>query len=131
MAKTEKIEFRISVYDFDKDLGEELKRANAAVTVVEQKILAAFAKSDRLKALKDIAGAGSSYTKNSVYPRIYGGQIQADVVVDVAGTDGAATPYFNIPAKTANLLLTGKLLTDDQKKALIKRMGFDLDSLDK
>lgn len=129
MAKSEKIEFRISVYDFDNDLGEELKRANAAVTVIEQKILTAFAKSDRLKALKDIAGAGSANIKNSVYPRIYGGQIQADVVVDVAGSKDHATPYFNIPEKTANLLLTGKLLTDDQKKALVKRMGLELDSL--
>lgn len=129
MAKSEKIEFRISVYDFDNDLGDELKKANAAVTVVEQKILAAFVKSDRLKALKDIAGIGSMGSKNSFYPRIYAGQIQADIVVDVAGSEGTTAPYFNIPEKTANLLLTGKLLTDDQKKALVKRMGFDLDSL--
>lgn len=131
MAKTEKIEFRISVNDFDKGLGDELKKANAAVSVAENNILEAFAKSDRFKALRDIAGVGSMGSKNSFYPRIYAGQIQADIVVDVAGAEGTATPYFNIPEKTANLLLTGKLLTDDQKKALIKRMGFDLDSLDK
>lgn len=128
---TESISFRIDISSFDKEAFIELDKARATVRQMEEKIRVSFIKSDRLKAIQDISGTYDGGGKRSVIPRIVGNQIQADVLVDVPDQETAPKPYFNITEKTANLLLSGKLLNDDQKKALIKRMGFDLDALTK
>jgi hypothetical protein len=130
MSRTEQIKFRIDVFDFDHDLGAELKAARDAVFETEKKIIKAFNASDRLKAMRDIAGTSEYVQKNQIYPRINGGHIEAEFLVDLADQSKAPVNYgFNITEKTANLLLSGKFLTDAQKRALVKRMGFDLDAL--
>jgi hypothetical protein len=130
MARTEQVDFTIAVESFDQSLAAKLSKARAEVASIEREICNAFGKSDRFRALQDIAGNHDMGGKRMVVPPIIVGMhIKAQTVVDVAEKAPAPPAYFNITEKTANLLLSGKLLTNDQKKALIKRMGFDLDNL--
>lgn len=127
--KTEMINFKIAIASFDGEAAKELHKARSHVRDLEEKIRVSFMKSERCNAISDIAGNYESGSKRSVIPRVNGAYIEADVLVDIPATTAAPYQHFNITEKTANLLLSGKLLTDDQKRALIKRMGFDIAAL--
>lgn len=124
------INFKVTIESFDRDAAKAIKLAREQLRRMEADLVSRFYKSDRYRAASDLSGSYDSGGKRSVIPRVIGDYIEAEILVDGSSKNSSkALTYFNIPEKTANLLLSGKLLTDDQKKALIKRMGFDLDAL--
>ncbi|QIG74554.1 hypothetical protein EVC10_046 [Rhizobium phage RHph_Y25] len=124
------VEFTVEIADFDADAAKRLSEARNLVSTIEKEIASAFEKSDRFKAVRDLAGLGDMGHKNSSFCRVDGRRIVARTYVELAEEKTAkSTPYLSLGEKTVNTLLNGKLLTDEQKKALIKRLGFDLDDL--
>ncbi len=124
------IEFKVSIESFDSDAWKRLDVARKEVAKIQTEITAAYAKSDRAKAAYDLAGYGSYGSKYSPIHHIEGNNISTKINVDL-GDEGGAKPvrHLSLGEKTLNALLNGKLLTDDQKKALLKQIGVDLDEL--
>lgn len=127
---TKSVEFKVQISDFDAAAWKRLQEARDAVRKIESEIKAAYEKSDRLKAVRDLAGYGDYGTKFMTNTLIDGGQIATRTVIDLPEEETVArVQSLNIGEKTINALLSGKLLDDDQKKALLKRIGVDLDTL--
>lgn len=125
-----RVEFKTQIVDFDKDAWERLKAARSAVDAIEKDIVKAYEKSDRLKAVLDLTGFNDFAQKANIATRIETTRIVSQTLVDLADEKAKTyTPPLNLGEKTINALLSGKLLTDDQKKALLKRIGVDLDTL--
>ncbi|WP_311272213.1 MULTISPECIES: hypothetical protein [unclassified Rhizobium] len=130
MADTKNIEFKVNISDFDGAAWKRLEAAHKEVAKIQTEILEAYQKSDRAKAAYDLAGFGSYGTKNNPVHRIEHGRILTNITVDLGDDERAKTvKYLNLGEKTLNALLNGKLLNDDQKKALLKQIGVDLDEL--
>jgi hypothetical protein len=124
------IEFMVNISDFDADAWKRLSDARSQVEKIEREISDAYQKSDKFKAVHDIAGNNDFGQKNMSYCRIQGSKITATTSVELVETNPAThQPSLNLGEKTVNTLLNGKLLTDAQKKALVKRLGVDLDTL--
>ena len=122
------LKFEIEINSFDAVEFKRLKEAREQVKKIEDGIRDAYLKSDRFQAVMDLAGYGDYGTKYNPITCINGTRIVTNVQVDLEGEKPKPLqPY--IPEKTVNMLLSGKLLNDDQKKALLKRIGFDLDEL--
>jgi hypothetical protein len=122
--RTSTVEYKIEAVLIDKDLAAAAQQARAALAAAEKALIDAYVKSDRYKALHDLAGFGSSaFGKSPVFPRIEGTRIVCRVMVDLP--DETTGPQLYLDPKTANLLLGGKLLTDAEKRTLLKRMGVD------
>lgn len=127
---TKRVEFKVSIADFDGKAWSSLKEARDLVSKIEKEISDAFQKSERFQAARDLAGFGDYGNKLSTFCQINGSHIVSQTYVDLADeTVVAYVPPLNIGEKTLNALLTGKLLDDAQKKALLKRIGVDLDTL--
>lgn len=130
MGKT--VEFKIDISTFDPEAWKRLVEARKAVADIEADIIKAYAKSERAKAAYDLAGFGDYGTKYNPITRIDASRISTSVNVDI--DDGKATasprPTLYLAEKTVNMLLSGKLLNDEQKKALLKQVGFDVDALE-
>lgn len=127
------VEFKIDISNFDPEAWKRLVEARKAVADIEADILKAYAKSDRAKAAYDLAGFGDvTHTKYNPITRIETSRISTSVNMDI--DDGKATasprPTLFLAEKTVNMLLSGKLLNDDQKKALLKQVGLDVDALE-
>lgn len=123
------LKFEIEISSFDQDAYNRLKEAREQVKKIEDGIRDAYLKSDRFKAVTDLAGYGDYGTKYNPVTSISGTRIVTNVQVDLEGEKPKPLqPY--IPEKTVNMLLSGKLLNDGQKRALLKRIGVDLDDLD-
>lgn len=54
--------------------------------------------------------------------------VTVEVREDYEAKKVGLSPALSIGEKTINALLTGKLLSDSEKKSLLKRIGVDLDS---
>lgn len=127
---TKQAQFKISISDFDKAAWVRLKEARDLVSKIEKEISDAFQKSERFQAVRDLSGYGDHANKFSSFCRIEDSLIVSSTVVDLADEPaGTYVPPLNIGEKTLNALLTGKLLDDDQKKILLKRIGVDLEDL--
>lgn len=127
---TKGIEFKVSIKSFDGDAWKRLDTARKEVAKIQTEIMAAYEKSDRAKAAYDLAGFGDFGTKHNPIHRIDNDHISTRVNVDLpddAGSKPVKSLYLG--EKTINALINGKLLTDDQKKALLKQIGVDLDEL--
>lgn len=121
------IEFKVPVSQIDADVARELKAARDAVQKVETRLIELYSATPRFAAMKDLRGiGGGSYGKGEVYPRIVGAELVCNLIVDHP-VKPASGPYFSVDPKTANLLLTGKLLNDVEKRKLLKRMGLEFD----
>lgn len=125
------VQFKVEIRDFDAPAWERLQEARKLVEKTEKEIAEAFQKSDRFKAVRDLTGFNDYGQKLSHHCRVEGARIVASTAVelDEAVKSSAYVPPLNLGEKTLNALLTGKLLDDDQKKALLKRIGVDLDQL--
>lgn len=127
---TRSVEFKVQISDFDAAAWKRLQEAREAVRKIEAEIKSAYEKSDRLTAVRDLAGYGDYGTKFMTNSRIDGGQIVTRTTIDLPEEETVARAQsLNLGEKTINALLNGKLLDDDQKKSLLKRIGVDLDTL--
>lgn len=125
------VKFKVDINDFDSAAWQRLKEARKLVEKTEKEIAEAFQKSDRFKAVRDLTGIGDYGQKLSHNCRVEGSRIVASTAVELDEVVKAAAYVLplNLGEKTLNALLTGKLLDDAQKKALLKRIGVDLDQL--
>lgn len=121
------VEYKVEMSSVDKDLAKAVSDARNALDAAEKAMIEAYQKSSRYQAMLDLTGYGSSgYSKAPMYPAILGSQIICKVMVDLASEPTRQNLY--IDPKTANLLLSGKLLSDDEKRQLLKSMGVDFPS---
>lgn len=121
------IEFKVPVSQIDADAAKELKAARDVVQKIEARLIELYSATPRFAAMKDLQGnGGSNYGKGKVYPRVVGTELVVNLIVDHPAKPTSGL-YFTGDPKTANLLLTGKLLTDAEKRKLLKRMGLDFD----
>lgn len=128
MTKT--LEFKISIDDFDAGLSKRLADARKAVSAIEAEIIQAYKGSARAKAAYDLSGFGNYGSKYSPITRIQAGNIVTSINMDIDDDNVASPrPTLYLAEKTVNMLLSGKLLNDEQKKALLKQIGFDVNSL--
>lgn len=126
--RTSTVEYKVEAVEIDKDLAKAAGEARNALAAAEKALIDAYVKSDRYKAMRDLAGYGSSaFGKASVMPRIEGTRVVCRVMVDLP--DEKTGPQLYLDPKTANLLLSGKLLTDAEKRKLLKRLGVDFDEI--
>jgi hypothetical protein len=125
------VTFKVEIRDFDAPAWDRLQEARKLVEKTEKEIAEAFQKSDRFKAVRDLTGFNDYGNKLSHHCRVEGARIVASTAVelDEVAKASAYVPPLNLGEKTLNALLTGKLLDDAQKKALLKRIGVDLDQL--
>jgi len=124
-VNTANVEYKVEAATVDKDLAKAVEDARRALGEAEKALLDAYRKSPRYQAMLDLVGYGSSaYGKAPLYPVIQGSRIICKVMVDL---DHEPTrPQLYLDPKTANLLLSGKLLSDEEKRLLLKDMGVDL-----
>lgn len=122
--RTSNVEYKVEAVEIDRDLAAAVDLARLALRKAEKALIDAYMKSDRYKAMCDLAGYGSSaYGKTHVQPILQGSRIVCRVMVDLP--DETTGPQLYIDPKTANLLLTGKLLSDGEKRTLLSRLGVD------
>lgn len=129
MAK--KVEFKIDIADFDKDGSARLKAAREEVAKIEKQITDTYLKSDRFTAARDLAGVSDYGTKHTPITNIQNNKIVTTIYADIAdeAAPSTARTTLYLGEKTINMLLSGKLLDEAQKKALLKQIGFDADNL--
>lgn len=120
-----KIEFRVNIDKFDKDLAKAYRDARDVYSKAAQALTAAFDKSERRQAIKDISATGDMGQKLTSYTRIENNDIVATTFVEVSDELSKSQQFLSIGEKTVNALLTGKLLSDDEKKSLLKRLGVE------
>lgn len=124
------VEFKVGIESFDADAWKRLDAARKEVAKLQTEIMAAYQKSDRAKAAYDLSGYGDYGSKHSPIHYIDGNNITTRINVDLGDETGSkpVKPLY-LGEKTINALINGKLLTDEQKKALLKQIGVDLDEL--
>lgn len=124
------VEFKIDIQDFDADASKRLKAARDEVAKIEAEITKAYLASDRFRSIRDLSGYGDYGTKYSPITRIENYRVVTSVNVDLVDDKptAATRPTLYLGEKTVNALLSGKLLTDIQKKSLLKQIGFDADA---
>lgn len=121
---TAHVECKVEMANVDKDLAKAVSDARNALAAAEKAMIEAYRKSPRYQAMLDLTGHGNSgYGKAPMYPAIAGSQIICKVTVDLESAPPRQQLYLD--PKTANLLLSGKLLSDDEKRWLLKDMGVD------
>ncbi|MCZ7488215.1 hypothetical protein [Rhizobium rhizogenes] len=125
------MQFSVNISDFDAAAWKRLQEAHSQLESAKKEIIDAFSKSERAKAAYDLSGFGSLGSKYSPVHRIDGPRILTSITVEIEEPPGkkACHPTLNLGEKTINALLNGRLLDDDQKKALLKQLGVDLESL--
>lgn len=107
----------------DEGLAAALEAAQAVVDKARADLVAAFKASPRGVGLDTVAQLGAyrndrlniSWAPNNIMVV----SLQFEAAPNLTPTQ----PY--IDPKTANLLLSGKLLSEDEKRALLKRLGLD------
>lgn len=125
------MQFAVNISDFDADAWKRMQEAHRQLESIKKEIIDSFQKSERAKAAYDLSGFGSLGSKYSPVHRIDGPRIVTSIRVEVedSSDNKAQRPALNLGEKTINALINGKLLNDDQKKALLKQIGVDIDSL--
>lgn len=119
---TANVEYKVEMATVDKDLAKAVSDARNALASAEKAVIEAYRQSPRYQAMLDLTGYGSSgYGKAPMYPAIQGSQIVCKVMVDLESAPTRQQLYLD--PKTANLLLSGKLLSDGEKRQLLKDMG--------
>lgn len=122
---TANVKYQVEMAAVDNDLAKAVNDARSALASAEKAMIEAYMKSPRYQAMLDLAGYGSSgYGKSTTYPFIQGSRIICNVMVDLEQEVTRQQLYLD--PKTANILLSGKLLSDDEKRQLLKDMGVEL-----
>ncbi|TDR27767.1 hypothetical protein [Aquamicrobium defluvii] len=122
---TANVKYQVEMAAVDKDLAKAVNDARNALASAEKAMIEAYTKSPRYQAMLDLAGyGGGGYGKVPTYPVIQGPRIVCKVMLDLE--QEPTRPQLYLDPKTANLLLSGKLLSDDEKRHLLKDMGVEL-----
>lgn len=122
--KTDTIICKVTLSDVDKELAKAVHDARYALAAAEAAIVDAYKKSADYRALAAMATTGPYGEKIWPRPRVEGHRIVSLVSVE---KDEAPQPRrVNADPKTLNILLTGNLLTDVEKRQLLKDMGIEL-----
>ena len=120
------MKFTVKIEDVDATLAAEWRDANKKLRELEENLLTAYRGSERFSMASDMSGIKVHGTK--VNMSVSNGNI--DVVLRVLlDDDSNINPLKKLGDTTVNLLLNGKLLTDDQKRELLRQIGFDVNTL--
>jgi len=131
------VKFAVPHSKLDADLVSRIKAAEAALIAVREEAQKAYLASDEGRGV--LVMDAKEYGRSSIsfkWPELtpgaatHGFGITVNVQEDYDAKHLLRQPSVPIGEKTLNALLTGKLLTEAQKKALLKRIGVDLDYLD-
>ncbi|MGR9413127.1 hypothetical protein [Rhizobium leguminosarum] len=124
------IKFNIPQSRMDAAKVDRLKKAFDELKAIRSEIEADWRSSNEGIGASAMVSAGFNYGKPTLNWSIDNGlTANLEVSQDHDNSRMIAHTGLNIGEKTINALLTGKLLTDEQKKALVKRLGVDLDDL--
>jgi hypothetical protein len=131
-TRTRSIAFRVPV---SKEMKDEYFRISEAQKALDKDMAALLDKAAKHPEIATAARLTGYSNKPTIEPN-YGSdwlvRLSVTEAIDEVAkgpTPGSHRPYvapLNIAPQTANLLLNGKILTDDQKLALIRRMVPDL-----
>lgn len=124
------IKFNIPHSRMDAAKVERLKKAFDELKAIRSEIEADWRASNEGIGASAMVSAGFNYGKPTLNWSV-SNELTANLEVsqDYDMSRMTSPTGLNIGEKTINALLTGKLLTDAQKKALIKRLGVDLSEL--
>ncbi|RVK56941.1 hypothetical protein CN162_12815 [Sinorhizobium meliloti] len=123
------VKFDIPYSKMDADKVERLKAAFSALKQIRDEIEADWRASPEGLGAQAMHQVGYGSSKISLSWGDANGLKATVKVSEDFEQKRSLSPSLNIGEKTINALLTGKLLTDEEKKALLKRMGVDLDTL--
>ncbi|MEI3803131.1 hypothetical protein V6R85_01295 [Agrobacterium sp. CCNWLW32] len=127
------VKVAVSYADLNEALVSRLKAAEAELIKVREEAQQEFLKSP--KGVGTLAIDCQEYRKSSIqfnWPELtstiptHGFGLTVKVQEDFKSNRSQS---LQIGEKTVNMLLSGKLLSEGEKKALLKRIGVDLDSL--
>ena len=120
MTKT--INFTVNAINFDQEGYKAYRAAEQAAEISRAQLIASFRKSDRFRAAYDLAKT-SDYRGMKIEPvvSLQGGLFNVSIYLDERDT--TATTQVNMDTKLVNALLHGKLLTDKEKRGLIKAIA--------
>ena len=122
MTKT--ITFRVSAADFDRTRATAMFEAHRAWESARNDLIREFMASQRFKAACDLAGYVNSVHKSQPTVTVVGAYLCVSLCVDEAAERSTPSlPPLHIDPKLANVLLQGKLLTDDEKRAMVARLA--------
>lgn len=113
----------ISPKTIDAGLASALEAAQAVVDKAHADLIAAYKASPRGVGLAEVAKLGSyrGDKLNFSWDQYNNMIVSLEFVAD--DQPSLAQPYLD--PKTANMLLSGKLLSDDEKRVVLKRLGLD------
>lgn len=121
--KIEKIVFKTNIEPLFPEQFKALQEAQNNLKIIEGNILDLYEESPRRQAAYDLASEnrGSGNRKSGTTSSIVGHQIFTETSIDIEKPVQSA----HIDAPTANLLLNGKLLTPEEKRKLLKKIGLE------
>lgn len=115
-------QFTISAEDIDADALKEIKKLEAEKSRLVQKLTADLRSHDRYKAAFDLMKV-SSYDFRKIAPVVNwtgsGFRIEVSMDTPKSPTPASYKPASFVEPKIVNMLLNGKLLSDDEKRKLL------------
>lgn len=120
------LKYTVNLEDVDADLAKEWREANQKAREAADKLIAAYRKSERFSMAHDLSGMKGAGTKVNMSV----GEGKIDVTLRIQLADEPIDQRLNrLDHSTVNLLINGKLLTDEQKRGLLKQIGIDVNTL--
>lgn len=113
----------ISANTIDEGLATALQAAQAVVDKARADLIAAYKASPRGVGLAEVAKFGSFRTDKLNFSWDQHNNMVVGLEFAADPQQHVAQPYLD--PKTANMLLSGKLLSDDEKRVVLKRLGLD------
>lgn len=119
-----KVQFEVPASNVDREKWQQIDKAQRELDALKSSLLQTFRNSDRFVAALDLAGTkGRTYGKHEVSVVLDGSTLRVSVPIDLIDENDKPKPTLPsvlVDATTVNVLLTGKLLSDDEKRRLLK-----------
>ena len=112
---------QVHIANFNPDLASKIREAYSELEKLQNEALKLFRASARYQAIVDLA-ASSYGGKTSPTTVVSGTTINITVAVELEDKGAAAQNPLYLDPKTTNLLLGGKLLSDQEKRLLLGRL---------
>lgn len=113
----------VSAKTIDEGLATALEAAQAVVDKARADLIAAYKASPRGIGLAEVAKLGSYRSDKLKFSWDQYNNMVVSLEFAADPQQHVAQPYLD--PKTANMLLSGKLLNDDEKRVVLKRLGLD------